>query len=243
MLVICYATPTLNTETIMLKPPAPTIPGMTDTLEFVKNLWGNMNIPGAMPGMGGAAVSTDELDKKIADMKAVEAWLNMNLSMLRGTIQAMEVQRNTIATLKAMGESMAQAMGQGADQPAPFAQFFAQPTPAPQQEPARQAPPAAAPDAGPAAATGAMPAAVAWWNLLQDQFKQAVTSAMSPEAMAGAAAMAQDAAKRFAEAATPPAGMAEAAPPAERGSKEGGGGTAQPGTPKPRAARAKPQKS
>jgi hypothetical protein len=227
----------------MLKQPASTIPGMTDTLEFVKNLWGNMNIPGAMPGMGGTAVSTDELDKKIADMKAIEAWLNMNLSMLRGTIQALEVQRNTIATLKAMGDSMAQAMGQGGDKAAPFAQFFAQPAPAPQAEPQKPEQPSAAPDAEPPPAAAAMPAAVAWWNLLQDQFKQAVTSAMSPEAMAGAAAMAQDAAKRFAEAATPPAGMAEAAPPAERGSKEGGGGTAQPGTPKPRAARAKPEKS
>lgn len=229
----------------MLKPPSSNIPGMTDTLEFVKNLWGNMNIPGAMPGMGGAAVSTDELDKKIADMKAVEAWLNMNLSMLRGTIQALEVQRNTIAALKSMGESMAQAMGQGADKAAPFAQFFAQAaqaTPAPQQEAAKPEQPAAAPHAEPPPGAAAMPAAVAWWNLLQDQFTQAVTSAMSPDAMAGAAAMAQDAAKRFADAATPPAAKQEAA--SASGGKEGGGGSAQPGTSsKPRAPRAKPEKS
>lgn len=227
----------------MLKPPSSNIPGMTDTLEFVKNLWGNMNIPGAMPGMGGAAASTDELDKKIADMKAVEAWLNMNLSMLRGTIQALEVQRNTIATLKSMGESMAQAMGQGADKAAPFAQFFAQATPAPQPEPARQEQPAGAANAEPPPGAAAMPAAVAWWNLLQDQFKQAVTSAMSPEAMAGAAAMAQDAAKRFAEAATPPAAKPEA-PAAQDGSgNEGGGGSAQPGTARPRAPRPRPEKA
>lgn len=229
----------------MLKPPSSTIPGMTDTLEFVKNLWGNMNIPGAMPGMGGGA-STDELDKKIADMKAVEAWLNMNLSMLRGTIQALEVQRNTIATLKSMGESMAQAMGQGADKAAPFAQFFAQAaqaTPAPPPEPPRQEPPSAAPNAEPPPAAAAMPAAVAWWNLLQDQFKQAVTSAMSPEAMAGAAAMAQDAAKRFAEAATPPAGNADAPATRDNGGNGGGGGSARPGTSKPRPPRAKPEKN
>ena len=36
----------------MLKPPAPSIPGMTDTLDFVKNLWGSMNLPGTnMSGM------------------------------------------------------------------------------------------------------------------------------------------------------------------------------------------------
>lgn len=226
----------------MLKPPSSNIPGMTDTLEFVKNLWGNMNIPGAMPGMGGAAVSTDELDKKIADMKAVEAWLNMNLSMLRGTIQALEVQRNTIAALKSMGESMAQAMGQGADKAAPFAQFFAQAAQAAPPEAPKPEQPPAAPHAEPPPGAAAMPAAVAWWNLLQDQFTQAVTSAMSPDAMAGAAAMAQDAAKRFAEAATPPATKPEAA--SASGGDEGGGGSAQPGTSsKPRTPRAKPEKS
>ncbi len=118
------------------------MPGMTDTLEFVKNLWGGMNIPGAMPGMGGmpmpgAGLSIDDLDKKIADLKAVESWLNLNLGMLRGSIQALEIQRGTLATLKAMGDSMAQAMSQtGAASDAamaPFAQFFTQAA-----QPARQ---------------------------------------------------------------------------------------------------------
>jgi hypothetical protein len=210
----------------MLKPPAPTIPGMTDTLEFVKNLWGGMNVPGAAGvGMPGASLSTDELDKRIADLKAVEAWLNMNTTMLRGTIQTLEIQRGTIATLRSVGASMAQAMGQASEQAgamsAPFAQFFAQPgagaapagTAAP-AGPSSRAPGTAAggPQAGAAKpgaeappGAAALPAAVAWWNLLQDQFTQAVSSAMSPEVMAGAAAMAQDAATRFATASSPPA--------------------------------------
>lgn len=178
----------------MLKPPMPNVAGMTDTLDFVKNLWGSMNVPG-VGGMTGAALSTDELDKKIADLKAVESWLNLNTNMLRTTIQAMEVQRGTIATLKSMSESMAQAMRQpGADEQAgaaapasPFGSFFTQPGAAAAQ------PGAAAPE--PAAA--ALPAAMAWWNLLQEQFKQAVASTMSPEAMASAAALAQDAAAQF----------------------------------------------
>lgn len=190
----------------MPTPPMPNVAGMTDTLDFVKNLWGNMNVPGV--NMAAPSLSTDELDKKIADLKAVETWLNLNTTMLRATIQSLEVQRNTIATLKSMGESMAQAMGQpGADDKAgasaagasPFAAFFtapAPPAPAGAGKAPRQAPEAApsAPGLPPAAA--AMPAAVAWWNLLQDQFTQAVASAISPEAMAGAAAMAQDAAAR-----------------------------------------------
>jgi hypothetical protein len=184
----------------MLKPP---MPGMTDTLEFVKNLWGGMQIPGTMPGMPplpGAGMSVEDLDKKIADLKAVEAWLTLNQNMLHGTIQALEIQRGTLATLKAMGDSMAQAMGQtkvGESSVAPFAQFFAQmaqtatpaaaaPTP---PTPTPTPPPPPAPDAAqaaPDAAGAAMPAAVAWWNLLQDQFRHAVASAIPAEGAAAA---------------------------------------------------------
>ncbi|WP_229408867.1 PhaM family polyhydroxyalkanoate granule multifunctional regulatory protein [Massilia yuzhufengensis] len=162
---------------------------MTDTLDFVKNLWGSMNIPGVgMPGMTASSLSTDDLDKKITDLKAVESWLNLNIGMLRGTIQALEVQRGTLATLKAMSDGMAQAMGGAGSDPAmaaPFAQFFAQsavaPTPPPPLAPkagSAAAPGAAAGAAGEAGANAAMPAAVAWWNLLQDQFRQAVASAI-----------------------------------------------------------------
>ncbi|WP_159627680.1 PhaM family polyhydroxyalkanoate granule multifunctional regulatory protein [Massilia puerhi] len=204
------------------------MPGMTDTLEFVKNLWGGMNIPGAMPGMGampmpGAGLSVEDLDKKIADLKAVESWLNLNLSMLRGSIQALEIQRGTLATLKAMGDSMAQAMSQtGAASDAamaPFAQFFAQAAQAstpPRAADTPEAPsaPPAAPAPAPAGAEGqdamaaAMPAAVAWWNLLQDQFRQAVASAMPPEGAAPdkPSAPADDAAGKPAAAEHPDAG-------------------------------------
>ncbi|WP_460836178.1 PhaM family polyhydroxyalkanoate granule multifunctional regulatory protein, partial [Massilia agri] len=165
----------------MLKPPMPNAAGMTDTLEFVKNLWGGMHVPGVpVPGMSGAGLSTEDLDKKIADLKAVESWLNLNLGMLRGTIQALEVQRGTLATLKAMGDSMAQAMQRAGTDPAlaqPFAQFFASAAaaapPAPQPD-APAAPGGAADAADPSQSGATMPAAVAWWNMLQDQFRQAV---------------------------------------------------------------------
>ena len=188
----------------MLKPP---MPGMTDTLDFVKNLWGGMQIPGTVPGMAGmpampgAGMSVEDLDKKIADLKAVEAWLTLNQNMLHGTIQALEIQRGTLATLKAMGDSMAQAMGQtkvGESSVAPFAQFFAQmaqaatpaaaaQTPQTPPAPAPSAPPPPDPaQAAPDAAGAAMPAAMAWWNLLQDQFRHAVASAIPAEGAEGA---------------------------------------------------------
>jgi hypothetical protein len=150
----------------MANPNMPNIPGaasMTDSLEFVKNLWGSMGVPGMnTPGLAVPSLSPEDLEKKIADLKAVESWLNVNMTMLRGTIQALEVQRTTLVTLKTMSASFAQAMGQ----------------------PAPGTPSNAAAD--PAAAM--LPAATAWWNLLQDQFKQAVSSTMAPEATASAAA-------------------------------------------------------
>ncbi len=182
----------------MLKPPMPNAAGMTDTLEFVKNLWGSMNIPGvAMPGAT-PSLSTEDLDKKITDLKAVESWLNLNIGMLRGTIQALEVQRGTLSTLKAMSDSMAQAMGGAGDKSAmaaPFAQFFAQAAPAPAAPPAPAAAPSAPPEAAAdgSAADNPMPAAVAWWNLLQDQFRQAVSSAIpTPGAAPGGVSATSD---------------------------------------------------
>ena len=169
----------------MHKPPSQNVPGMTDTLEFVKNLWGGMGVPGMSalntPGLGAPSLSTDDLDKRITDLKTVETWLNLNLTMLRTTIQALEVQRGTLAALKSMSDSMAQAMGQKGDQTAslpPFAAFFnAVGTQQAGSQPAAP-PPSAQPGPGGAAADAAMPAAVAWWNVLQDQFSKAVASTM-----------------------------------------------------------------
>ena len=198
----------------MLKQPTPPIPGMTDTLEFVKNLWSGMNLPGVgVPGMPEATLSTDDLDKKIADLKAIEAWLNMNTTMLRGTIQALEVQRGTLAALKSMSESMAQAMGQAGETAAAAASmnpFFAAAGAASQQKPASGTGSgiqgdASAPGQGaePPPGMAGIPAAMAWWNMLQDQFTHAVTNAMSSDMMANAAAMAKAATGAPADAAKP----------------------------------------
>jgi hypothetical protein len=203
----------------MPNPQMPNVPGVTDTLDFVKNLWGSMGVPGmSIPGLGAPTLSVDDLDKKIADLKAVESWLNVNVSMLRGTIQAMEIQRGTLATLKSMGASLADAMKQpGVDQKSvlaasPFAAFFGAPATAasppaakpPAAKPQAAEPPAQAAQSGAAApALPFMPDATLWWNVLQDQFKQAVAGAMSPDAVANAGAMAQDAAAKMTAAVTP----------------------------------------
>ena len=75
---------------------------INDPLNFMRNLWGNMGF--SLPGMVAPTFDIDELDKRIKDMKAVEGWLRMNLSMLQMTIQGLEMQRTTVSTVQAMGQ-------------------------------------------------------------------------------------------------------------------------------------------
>jgi hypothetical protein len=140
---------------------------MNDTLEFVRNFWGAMKIPGmAMPSM-----SPDEINKQIADLKAVESWLQMNMNMLRSTIQTLEVQSATLSALQSMSESFANAgKNGGAEDGKPaFESPFAKPADHPAAE--------GSPDPSAFAAQFANPAA--WWNTVQDQFTKAVGSAMA----------------------------------------------------------------
>jgi hypothetical protein len=74
-----------------------------DPLEFVRNMWGRMGF--TLPGMVTPTLDVDELDKRIGDMRAVEGWLKMNLSMLQMAIQGLDVQRAAIAAVKAMSQA------------------------------------------------------------------------------------------------------------------------------------------
>ena len=73
---------------------------MNDPLAFLRNMWSGMGV--SMPGMVTPTFDVDELDKRIKDMKAVESWLRMNLSMLQMTIQGLEMQRSTVGAVQAM---------------------------------------------------------------------------------------------------------------------------------------------
>lgn len=73
-----------------------------DPLNFMRTMWGNMGFN--IPGMVAPTFDVEELDKRIKDLKAVEGWLRMNLSMLQMTIQGLEMQRTTVSTVQAMGQ-------------------------------------------------------------------------------------------------------------------------------------------
>jgi len=58
-----------------------------------------------LPGLVTPTLDTNELDKRIADLKAVEGWLKTNLGMLQMTIQGLEMQRATLSAFQAMSQS------------------------------------------------------------------------------------------------------------------------------------------
>ena len=51
-------------------------------------------------------LNVEELDKRIAELKAVHFWLDQNGKALGATIQALEVQKMTLATLQGMNFNM-----------------------------------------------------------------------------------------------------------------------------------------
>jgi hypothetical protein len=120
-----------------------------DPFEFLKALWAPMGLP--MPGLVTPTLDAAEVEKRIAELKSVESWLNLNLNVLRMTIQGLEMQKATLDAVKGMQGNMADAarVMQGAGSPAPAA--------------AQPSPPGAAMDA--------------WWTVLQ-QAQKAAADAM-----------------------------------------------------------------
>jgi hypothetical protein len=82
-------------------------------MEFVRQMWGKLGF--TLPGMVTPTFSQPDLEKNIADLKAVEGWLRTNLSMLQMTIQGLEMQKTTLSTVEAVGKIMRQPEEQNAD--------------------------------------------------------------------------------------------------------------------------------
>ena len=62
-----------------------------------------------LPNLGSWVAPTlnvEELDKRIGELKSVQFWLDQNATALKATIQALEVQKMTLATLKGMNFNM-----------------------------------------------------------------------------------------------------------------------------------------
>jgi hypothetical protein len=70
-----------------------------DWLEFMQNMWNPMSFP--MPGMGMPTVNVREIEKKIAELKAVEIWLTMQVGFVQMTVKTLEMQKAALESLAA----------------------------------------------------------------------------------------------------------------------------------------------
>ena len=90
-------------------------PSFPDPFEFLKRMWTPLGLP--MPGIVAPLLDANEIDKRIGDLKSVEQWLNMNLNVLRMTIQGLEMQKATLAAMRAMQPNASAAQKQEAPGP------------------------------------------------------------------------------------------------------------------------------
>lgn len=188
--------------------------------DFLKNLTPAAGSGGApAPGWVAPTLDPDELEKRIQELKTVHFWLEQNTKAVAATIQALEVQRMTLSTLKGMNLSfheLAESLKVKAQTPA------ASPVPEAPAAPQEEAKAKAAKSAGKSSKTkGAATAGVdpsQWWGALTDQFQHIAQKAMQDMAHS---------ANSHAGAASASAGKASA-PKAQPAAKKAARKTARP---------------
>ena len=73
-----------------------------DLFEFFQKMWNPASFP--LPGMFTPTLSVEEIEKKIAELTAVENWLKMNLTFLQMTIKTLEMQKSALQALQEAGK-------------------------------------------------------------------------------------------------------------------------------------------
>lgn len=140
-------------------------------------------------------LNVEELEKRIEELKAVHFWLEQNTRALGATVQALEVQKMTLATLKGMNFNMgdvanalklkaadtvmsgAQKVGEKALDTARSLSSAAAGHPPPRKRaPSKGKAAASAPEGNP------MVDPMQWWGSLTQQFQQIAATAMKDAA-------------------------------------------------------------
>lgn len=140
------------------------------------------NASSALPHFGqwvAPTLNPEELEKRIEELRTVQFWLEQNARMLGATIQALEVQRMTLSTLKTMNvpvEALRESlMLRTPEEAAPAADG-----PKARRRPAAKAAAKTAQASGAAAAPAVDP--VQWWGALTRQFTTLAASALKDAA-------------------------------------------------------------
>jgi hypothetical protein len=63
-----------------------------------RRLWGPLGVP--LPGMAMPTLDPNEIEKRIAELRSVEAWLGVNLNMIKFSIQGLEVQKAALLAMR-----------------------------------------------------------------------------------------------------------------------------------------------
>ena len=160
------------------------------------------NAGAALPNIGqwvAPTLNPEELEKRIEELRTVQFWLEQNARMLGATIQALEVQRMTLSTLKTMNVQMSDLRDSlQIKLPESTAAGAAEPAAAPAPAAAAARPRAKA--ASPAAAAQAVDP-MQWWGALTKQFTELATTAMKDSATDAAKGLAGSMLKQSVEAA------------------------------------------
>ena len=141
------------------------------------------NAGAALPGIGqwvAPTIDPAELEKRIEELRTVQFWLEQNAKMMGATIQALEVQRMTLSTLKTMNvqmEGLRDSLKIRVPQAAtPAATAAAEAAPEPTPEPTPAAPGVVDP--------------MQWWGALTKQFAELATTAMKDSGGVGSSSAA-----------------------------------------------------
>ena len=168
--------------------------------DFLQNIakGASQNIP-QLPNLSSWVAPTlnlEELQKRIDELKAVHFWLDQNSKALGATVQALELQKMTLATLKGMNFDMADVADSLKLKTADGMFAEAQKT--------GEKAAAAAPDVAVSAktsdksgmaaqpSTGGVVDPLQWWGALTQQFQQIAAGAMKDAALQTAAAGAKN---------------------------------------------------
>ena len=163
------------------------VPGFDFLQNLAKAAGGAGSSPSAMPYMSQwlvPSLKVEDLEKRIEELKHVQFWLDQNARALSATIQALEVQKMTMETLKGMNFTMGMPGAAQAATPKP-ASAPAAPPPAPEPEPAADAAPKRKTKAQADASKVIDP--IQLWGALTQQFQQIASTALQDVAKHSAA--------------------------------------------------------
>ena len=163
------------------------VPGFDFLQNLAKAAGGAGSSPSAMPNMAQwlvPSLKVEDLEKRIEELKHVQFWLDQNARALSATIQALEVQKMTMETLKGMNFTMGMPGAAQAATPKP-ASAPAAPPPAPEPEPTADAAPKRKTKAQADASKVIDP--IQLWGALTQQFQQIASTALQDVAKHSAA--------------------------------------------------------